>query len=377
MTNDIRISRKALPRILVLSAYDAASHKRWRHQLAAMFAEYTWQSLSLPARFFAWRIRGNPLSWLNEPCLSEPWDLVIATSMVDLASIRSFHPGLARTPWLLYMHENQFAFPSSSHQMPRLEPQMVNLYSAISATRVVFNSAWNLDSFLNGVQTFLDRMPDGVPTGLVTRLRDKSCVIPVPIEDDLFLDIPRQANWNCPHLLWNHRWEYDKGPERLLRFLQRLDALSVPFSLSVVGERFRSQPKVFDEIYREFSSRVVYWGFLASREEYDRLLGSADIVISTAIHDFQGLSMLEAMASGCLPLAPDRLAYREYVPDVSRYESFEHDIDKEAEAAAACLINLMTIQPVHRVPEAWRMSVLARQYQSLFEQLLSERPVVD
>nr|WP_297398399.1 DUF3524 domain-containing protein [uncultured Marinobacter sp.] len=71
------------PRILLLSGYDAASHKRWRDQLTGMFSDYHWHTLALPPRFFRWRIRGNPLTWLNEPALQERWDLVIATSMVD------------------------------------------------------------------------------------------------------------------------------------------------------------------------------------------------------------------------------------------------------------------------------------------------------
>jgi len=358
------------PRVLLLSGYDAASHKRWRNQLTGMFRDYHWHTLALPPRFFRWRIRGNPLSWLNEPALQEPWDLVIATSMVDLASLRSFHPHLAQSPCVLYMHENQFAFPVSSKQRSSAEPQMVNLYGAISADCVVFNSAWNRDSFLSGAREFLDQMPDGVPDGLLAGLQDKSRVIPVPIEDRHFAERQRARDWTCPHLLWNHRWEYDKGPERLLKLLQVLDQRSLPFRLSVVGERFRSHPKAFDQIHEQFADRIEQWGFLERREDYDRLLCQADIVLSTALHDFQGLSMLEAMASGCVPLAPDRLAYREYVPDPSRYESHEQDSAREAEAAADCLERLLQQKPSRCQPDAWRASVLAGQYQTLFEQLL-------
>lgn len=357
-------------RVLLLSGYDATSHRRWRDQLTGMFGDYHWQILALPPRFFRWRIRGNPLSWLNEPCLDESWDLVIATSMVDLASLRSFHPRLARTPCLLYMHENQFAFPVSGKQPGSVDPQMVNLYSAISADCVVFNSAWNRDSFLDGVRAFLDKMPDAVPEGLIDRLRKKSGVIPVPIEDRLFVDDRPAVNWAEPHLLWNHRWEYDKGPDRLLKFLQVLDRRSVRFRLSVVGESFRSHPAVFGQIRDTFGQCTEHWGFLESRSDYDRLLRQADVVVSTALHDFQGLSMLEAMASGCMPLAPDRLAYREYVPDVCRYESRELDADAEAEAAASCLERLMACQPGPARPDAWRASALARQYQSLFDDLI-------
>ncbi|MEX0604709.1 MAG: DUF3524 domain-containing protein [Marinobacter sp.] len=357
-------------RILLLSGYDAASHRRWRNQLTEIFSDYHWHTLALPPRFFRWRIRGNALTWLNEPAFQERWDLVIATSMVDLASLRSFHPHLAQTPCVLYMHENQFAFPVSSKQRSSAEPQMVNLYSAISADCVVFNSAWNQDSFLAGARDFLDQMPDGVPDGLIACLQRKSRVIPVPIEDRLFTDRKRAPDWVCPHLLWNHRWEYDKGPERLLKLLQALDHRQLQFRLSVVGERFRNHPRAFDQIHDQFGDRIEQWGFLDQREDYDRLLCQADIVLSTALHDFQGLSMLEAMACGCVPLAPDRLAYREYVPDRFRYESHREDADAEAEAAAECLERLRHNPPNSFQPDAWRASALAGQYQALFNELI-------
>ncbi|WP_339806872.1 DUF3524 domain-containing protein, partial [uncultured Marinobacter sp.] len=291
-------------------------------------------------------------------------------SITDLATLKGLHPQLARTPCVLYMHENQFAFPVSSKQQSSVDPQMVNLYSAMAADCVVFNSAWNRDSFLSGVWEFLEKLPDGVPDGLVASLRDKSRVIPVPIEDRLFADQQRDINGACPHLLWNHRWEYDKGPERLLKLLQVLDERSLPFRLSVVGERFRSHPKAFEQIHQQFADRIEHWGFLENRQDYDQLLTRADIVVSTALHDFQGLSMLEAMASGCVPLAPDRLAYREYVPELCRYASHEQDAQAEAEAAADCLANLVRQRPPRCQPDAWRASILATEYQTLFDGMI-------
>jgi len=361
----------AMPRILLLSAYDAGSHKRWREQLVASQPEYRWDTLALAPRFFRWRIRGNALTWLNEPALLKPCDLIIATSMVDLASIRGFHPHLAQTPCLVYMHENQFAYPGSGRQHSSVDPQMVNLTSAIAADRVLFNSAWNRESFLEGSGRFLDRMPDGVPDGLVTRLRNKSRVLPVPISDALFDARRRSLDNSCPHLLWNHRWEYDKGPDRLLLLLDALVDMGQDFRLSLVGEQFRKSPAVFDEIQQRHRAQIVDWGFLPDRSAYDRLLGEADVVVSTALHDFQGLSVLEAMAAGCVALTPDRLAYPEYVPESQRYASFEEDPDAEARAAAKTLVALLAGSVENRQPDGWRMSQLQTQYYDEMQTLLN------
>lgn len=361
------------PRILLLSAYDAGSHGRWRQQLIDSLPDFEWQSLTLSPRHFRWRIRGNPLSWLDAPAFQQSWDLLIATSTVDLATLIGLQPRLAQVPSLLYMHENQFAYPVSGAQHQSVDPQMVNLYSALAATRVAFNSEWNRQSFLAGVDQLMARLPDAVPGAVSERIRRKSLVLPVPIQDALFKASVRPIKTDCPHLLWNHRWEYDKGPDRLLRILDGLSEAGQEFRLSVVGEQFRQQPEAFAEIRNRHGSRLEVWGYQSDRNDYDRLLASADIVLSTALHDFQGLSMLEAMAAGCRPVAPDRLAYPEYVPDWGRYPSYPDQPGREAEGAVRVITQLVGASPESVQPDAWRLSALQPAYRDLIRQLLALR----
>lgn len=68
----------------------------------------------------------------------------------------------------------------------------------------------------------------------------------------------------------------------------------------------------------------------------DQLLFNTQYNLNT-LHDFQGLSVLEAMASGCQALVPDRLAYPEFVPPSCRYKSDLDNEQKEAQAAATLL----------------------------------------
>ncbi|WP_203301665.1 tRNA-queuosine alpha-mannosyltransferase domain-containing protein [Marinobacter sediminum] len=363
------------PRTLLLSAYDADSHRRWREQLVASQPRFHWQTLTLPARFFRWRIRGNALTWLNEPLLQQQWDLLLVTSMVDLVSIRGLHPHLAATPAVLYMHENQFAYPESQGQHASVDPQMVNLYSALAADVVLFNSDWNRRSFLEGVARLYRKLPDGVPSETLGQLADKSQVLPVPIEDRLFVDRTEPLNRTCPHLLWNHRWEYDKGPDRLLLLLDELEKRGQDFRLSVVGQTFRQQPEAFDGIRQRHSERIQHWGFLPSRSDYDRLLAEADVVISTALHDFQGLAMLEAMAGGCLALAPERLAYPEYVPPSQLYPSVADDARAEARGAADRLTAMLnrSVEPLK--PLEWGMGRLAAAYENILITTLEKHRV--
>lgn len=55
------------------------------------------------------------------------------------------------------------------------------------------------------------------------------------------------------------------------------------------------------------------WGYLDSRQSYWRALADCDVVVSTANHEFFGVSVAEAVSMGCIPLLPQRLAYPELV----------------------------------------------------------------
>jgi glycosyltransferase involved in cell wall biosynthesis len=319
-----RVREVKLKQILLISAYHAGSHRYWCEALMRQFPEVGWTLLTLPARHFAWRIRGNPLSLLHEYSeqLAGNYDLCIATSMVDLATLRGLVPQLAATRCLLYFHENQFAYPVSSRQHQSLEPQMVNLYAALAADQILFNSEYNRSSFLAGVEGLMLALPDYTPQNLAARLREKSAVLPVPLELPA-APVARKPQTAIPKLLWNHRWEYDKGPALLLSILQQLHAEGVPLRLAIIGQQFRTAPPEFAEIQTLLAQsqtlQLEQWGYVEEVARYRCLLAESDIVLSTADHDFQGLAVLEAVAAGCTPVVPDALAYPEWFPPECRY----------------------------------------------------------
>ncbi len=332
-------------KILLLSAYDAASHQRWRQELEEFFPEHQWTQLSLPPRYFSWRVRGNSVSWAfsQRTLLTQAYDLVIVTSMVDLSSLRGFVPELARIPTLVYFHENQFAYPLSDDQSLSVEPQITSIYGALCADNIIFNSAFNRDSFLTGAETLLRRLPDHVPLHVMHELSARSQVVPVPLRDDYFVG-PAQRSLR-PSLIWNHRWEYDKGPERLLAMLRCWfsGGDNPPITLHVVGQQFRQQPPVFAEIKDLLLTQGALgeWGFVKDVNRYRQLLQQSHIAVSTAVHDFQGLAVLEAVAAGCVPLVPARQAYPEWFGADACYPSLPEDMEGEAEAMAGRLRHLV------------------------------------
>ena len=353
-------------RVLLLSAYDAASHQRWREMLCEGIPDWDWTVLTLPPRHFAWRIRGNPMSWYRQPELREDYDLVLATSMVDLATLRGLFPTLATLPAALYFHENQFVYPvSTDADHGLLEAQMVSVYSAVAADRILFNSAWNRDSFLQGCEDLLSRLPDSVPVGLTATLAGKAEILPVPITVPLQASV---AGGSRLELVWNHRWEYDKGPDQLLALSRGLVDAGVDAMVHIVGQQFRNRPPAFVEIESLLADRGMLgrWGYIAERSDYLALLRRCDVVLSTALHDFQGLSVLEACALGVSPLLPERVVYPEWFAPQFLYRDTDEAVARlEALAAHKAAGRELPVADV----SAFSPEVLLPHYRSLLESL--------
>lgn len=364
---------------LLLSAYDAPSHNRWRGSVTAALADIAWTQLALPPRHFRWRIRANSLHWALEKQaeLTNQWDFMLATSMVDLAGLRSLVPSLSRVPTALYFHENQFAYPQSRHQHSSVEPQMVTLYSALCANMLVFNSVFNRDTFLQGVDDLLGKMPDYVPSGVAEKLAKKSRIVSVPLDACCY--VPHRARpGERPQIVWNHRWEYDKNPALLLAACERLSnggKRRLPFVLHVTGQQFRRVPEAFATLKSllEATESLGTWGFVPRVEDYRALLARCDLVLSTADHDFQGLSVLEAVAAGCLPLLPAHQVYPEWF-EPERCYPVTGDVGEDAQVLAQALASHCRLYSEGRLPEApsvgaFAVETLLPEYQRLVDDL--------
>ena len=89
-----------------------------------------------------------------------------------------------------------------------------------------------------------------------------------------------------------------------------------------MGEQFRQSPDVFKSARQEFSECIDRWGYQQKRRDYENALLEADIFVSTADHEFFGISVLEGAAAGAFPLVPEKLAYPETLELNSGNEDF-------------------------------------------------------
>ncbi len=312
-------------RILLLSAYHSASHRYWCEGLMAALPEIEWTLKTQPARYFSWRVRASGWIWglaEDEDFARRP-DLVIATSLTGLTALRALCPALAGVPLWVYFHENQFAHPRHAKQLEvhRANWQFHSLQNALLADRVSFNTAFNRDTFLAGAETLLRQLPEKLPGDPVESVREKSDVLPVPLTDEFagFRSAPKDPNL----IVWNHRWEWDKRPEVFLGALLALHREGIDFKLAMMGSG-GGRGDVFASERAELEPHLVHWGE-ADPATYRKWIARAGVGASTALHDFQGLALLEAAQAGARVVAPRRLAYPEVLPGAEFYEGAPDD----------------------------------------------------
>lgn len=160
---------------------------------------------------------------------------------------------------------------------------------------VIFNSVFNKESFLSNIATIIKLLPDYKPKNLEFKIRPKSKVLYFPID---FSTIPIPASnevANIVTIIWPHRWEFDKNPECFFKVLSRLKENSKKFLVSVLGEMFTDVPSIFTTAREHFQTEIINFGFVKSREEYLKILTRGHVVVSTADHEFFGVSMLVSL----------------------------------------------------------------------------------
>ena len=231
--------------ILLLSAYDTISHRKWHQSLVSNLSDYRWEVLTLAPRFFNYRVRTNSVSWhySKQSVLAKKYDLILATSLSDITMLKALNPNLGRTPVWLYCHENQFAYPKSSNQVSShlLEVKTAFYFNCLTANKISFNSAWNRSTALAGMRELLKNWPERIPQSSIDLIEEKSDVIPVPLSAPNTSKNYDSRKKTKLEILWNHRWEYDKGPKQLLAFVAQLDLFlqknrSTSITFHVVGQ---------------------------------------------------------------------------------------------------------------------------------------------
>nr|XP_054535795.1 glycosyltransferase-like domain-containing protein 1 isoform X10 [Pan troglodytes] len=208
--------------ILIIEAFYGGSHK----QLVDLLQEELGDCVvyTLPAKKWHWRARTSALYFSQTIPISEHYRTLFASSVLNLTELAALRPDLGKLKKILYFHENQLIYPVKKCQERDFQYGYNQILSCLVADVVVFNSVFNMESFLTSIGKFMKLIPDHRPKDLESIIRPKCQVIYFPIR---FPDVSR---------------EHDKDPESFFKVLMHLKDLGLNFHVSVLGETFTDVP---------------------------------------------------------------------------------------------------------------------------------------
>lgn len=316
-----------MEKILLYEPFYRGSHAEFAKAYAKQ-SKYEVSLMSVTGSSWKWNSRFSGMEFLSDPEANDilrKTDILLCSGYTRLEVVK---PLLRRSSKVVvYHHENQFSYPKrmeSKFDFHYLLDSMINLNLA---DLNVFNSQWNLNSCMQGYRQNRRRVPSQYRKFLKLDWCQNAKVVYPGVNLEYRTEGPvTQAEKNSVTILWNHRWEYDKRPDVFLRLLRDLKLKNVDFSLVLLGEMPETSCPTLQELKKEFSTSILHSGFVKDRHEYFEWLMKCDIAISTADHEFFGLSMLEARVYGCALIIPNKLSYPELHADFTSayfYDSYE------------------------------------------------------
>nr|CAH0100210.1 unnamed protein product [Daphnia galeata] len=345
-----------MARILFIEPFFGGSHKQLLDTLISGmdFQDIGYELFTLPGKKWHWRARTSALYFAEVIPREHVFEVLFASSVLNLAELIALRPDLMTCKKILYFHENQLIYPVRKQQERDFQYGYNQIISSMVADKVLFNTQFNLKSFLDSIPTFFKLQPDHRPKNLEELIRPKSKVLYFPISIQASPPVREIEESTILHIVWPHRWEHDKGPEKFFLVIDALIAKGCNFRLSVLGEPVSASSIIFDEKRLQYQDiekeeeekrnvnvnsiknhpyttvipilftnicffiypriEVLDWGWV-NRDRYVDLLSSAHVVVSTADHE------IEAAILGCFPMCPLRLSYPEIFPAECLYRT--------------------------------------------------------
>ena len=318
-------------KFLFLEPFYGGSHRDFTDGWVA-HSRHRIDLITLPARFWKWRMRGAALYFSKKVKDPSAYDGLIASNLLSLADLKALW-GAGCPPALVYFHENQLSYPLSPGETMDYQFGFTDITTCMAADKLLFNSKTHMHAFLEALPGFIGMMPEYRPKWVVDQIRAKAAVLYPGCQYP-----PGAAKlipWDFskpPLIVWNHRWEFDKRPEIFFAAAEEVLSLGHEFRLALLGENFQAVPMPFLSAREKFRQRVVQYGYEPSKEKYKEWLRQGVVVMSTAIQENFGISVVEAIRYGCYPLLPEELVYPELIPqeyhDDCLYSSKEELVQK-------------------------------------------------
>jgi glycosyltransferase involved in cell wall biosynthesis len=333
-------------RFLFIEPFFGGSHRDFAQGLVG-HSRHRIDLITLPARFWKWRMRGASLYLMEKIGDLSPYNGLITTDLMSLSDFKML-TGTACPPTLVYFHENQITYPLAPGEARDVQFGFTDMTTALAADRILFNSDTHRNEFFAALPRFIRMMPEYHPMWVVDAIRAKAGMLHPGCRFPPGPTRLRPHTAKPPLIVWNHRWEYDKNPEQFFSALYALCDRGVDFRLALLGENFQAVPKPFVEAKKRLAGHIVCYGHERSRSRYRDWLRQGAVVVSTARQENFGISVVEAIRHGCLPLLPCRLAYPEVLPEPFHPAFLYRHQDELVEKLQTILLDLPRYEPQRR-----------------------------
>ncbi len=188
---------------------------------------------------------------------------LLATDMLDLATF-SGPDARPDPPTALHARTAHRPPPGEKHD---LHYGFINYASMLCADRVLFNSAYHLESWFEELPRLLKHFPDYTELHTVASLRGAARCCRWACHWRR-LDAHRGRRTRRPLLIvWNHRWYTTRRREVFFRALYALAERGLDFRLALLGESVQP-PLEFEEARERLAGHLVQYGYAESFAEY-------------------------------------------------------------------------------------------------------------
>ena len=298
-------------RVLFLEPWLGGSHRvltdawtsRSRHQV---------QVEGLAPRHWRWRQEASGWELARLVAKTSPPDVLVVSDFVDLPRLLGFLPAeWAGVSTIVYFHENQLTYRPTDARAAVPEDAhaaFANVLTAVRADEVVINSIFHRDDLAAAGDRYLRTLPRPSPRAEFAAAMEAAHVVAPAPDLETVPPGPGGPDDETLRVLFPHRLEEDKDPMAFARAVRAADQRGARIEVVLTGgEPERARGEALDALAL-LEPHLVSAGMRA-RGEYLELIGTCDVVASTARHEFFGIAVAEAMAAGCAPLLPDRLNY--------------------------------------------------------------------
>lgn len=315
---------RATKEVLILEPFYGGSHKQLIDIICTLLQKQniSYDLLILPSKKWHWKARTSALEFFGKIDFSKSYNVIFCSSVLNLCELKGLNSAFSKSRTVVYFHENQLEYPVQKKKERDFQYGYNQILTALSADFLLFNSCYNMESFLTKINKYVKKIPGSTFPNLEDKVRPKCHVIYFPVITSHLMKFKSSASNDVLQIVWAHRWEHDKDPETFFDVLVELKDNDCQFQVSVLGEKFNEIPEVFDKAEKILgSSYIKHWGYVEDKQKYYNILASSDIAISTALHEFFGVSLVEAVSLGCFPLCPNRLVYPEMYPQNCLYNT--------------------------------------------------------